>query len=47
MSDEVTPAEDAETLEVTEVEVETDEAEAEDNAEPVDPVEEFKRELRM
>jgi transcriptional antiterminator NusG len=50
VSDEVTHAEDAETLEVTEVEVETDEAEtdeAEEPAAPVDPVEEFKRELRM
>jgi transcriptional antiterminator NusG len=42
VSDEVTHAEDAEALEATEVEVE-----AEEDAEPVDPVEEFKRELRM
>jgi transcriptional antiterminator NusG len=51
VSDEVTHAEDSETLEVTEVEVETDEAETDEaeaeEAEPVDPVEEFKRELRM
>jgi transcriptional antiterminator NusG len=53
VSDEVTHAEDTETEEVADVELETDvetdeaEAEAEEDAEPVDPVEEFKRELRM